>query len=30
MTELLDTAVGKGEWLGYNKYVDSNVRKTTI
>jgi 3'-5' exoribonuclease len=30
MSEVFDTSVGPGEWLGYNKILDSNVRKTTL
>lgn len=30
MIEIFDTSVGPGEWLGYNKIIDSNVRKTTL
>ena len=30
LSEVFDTSVGTGEWLGYNKILDSNVRKTTV
>ena len=30
LSEVLSTSVGSGEWLGFNKFLDSNVRKTTV
>ncbi len=30
MTELLNSVDEKTEWLGYNRYFESNIRKTTV
>ena len=30
MREILDSSSNKGEWLGYNKLLESNIRKTMI
>ena len=29
MTELLNAAKDNNDWLGFNRFADSNIRKTT-